>query len=102
MKVIDRLRISIARRRDRVILRSELADICSPSQFTNALDQLIKEGRLMRVSSGVYAKGNRLSQDLNQSPSSVQAMAAAVQNLVRRGLRPKPFRQKYWRQENGT
>ena len=87
MKVIDRLRISIGRRSDQIILRSELVDICSPSQLTNALDQLIKEGCLMRVSSGVYAKGNRLSQDLNQSPSSVQAMAAEVFKKLGRSIK---------------
>ena len=78
MKVIDRLRISIGRRSDQIILRSELVDICSPSQLTNALDQLIKEGCLMRVSSGVYAKRNTRSEGLAQSPSGVQAMAAEV------------------------
>jgi hypothetical protein len=56
MKIIDRLKRSLSQRRDRVILRSEWTDMCSPSQLTNALNQLIKEGLLVRVSSGVYTK----------------------------------------------
>ncbi len=87
MKVIDRLRISIGRRSDQIILRSELVDICSPSQLTNALDQLIKEGCLMRVSSGVYAKRNTRSEGLAQSPSGVQAMAAEVFKKLGRSIK---------------
>lgn len=87
MKVIDRLRISIGRRHDQVILRSELSYICSPSQLTNALDQLIKEGCLMRVSSGVYAKRKSCSEDLKQSPSGVQAMAAEVFEKLGRSIK---------------
>ena len=87
MKVIDRLRISIGRRRDQIILRSELVDICSPSQLTNALDQLIKEGCLMRVSSGVYAKRNMRFEGLTQSPSGVQAMAAEVFKKLGRSVK---------------
>jgi hypothetical protein len=56
MKIIDRLKRSLSQRRDRVILRSEWTGMCSPSQLTNALNQLIKEGLLVRVSSGVYTK----------------------------------------------
>ena len=78
MKVIDRLRRSINRRHDEVILRSELANLCSPSQLTNALDTLIQEGTLMRVSSGVYAKGNMNLKDSEQPSSKVKDLAAEV------------------------
>lgn len=87
MRVVDRLRISIGRRRDQVVLRSELADMCSPSQLTNALDQLIKEGCLIRVSSGVYAKVNMQSEGLNRSFSGVQAMAAEVFKKLGRSIK---------------
>jgi hypothetical protein len=56
MKIIDRLKRSLSQRRDRVILRSEWTGMCSPSQLSNALNQLIKEGLLVRISSGVYTK----------------------------------------------
>lgn len=78
MKVLDRLRISIGRRRDEVVLRSELADLCSPSQLTNALDKLLKEGTLMRVSSGVYAKRKKSAEDSAQSPSKTKDLALEI------------------------
>ena len=78
MKAIDRLRISIGRRRDEVILRSELVDLCSPSQLSNALDKLIKEGTLMRVSSGVFAKRSKTSEYAVQSPSMTKDLAAEI------------------------
>jgi len=78
MKVIDRLRRSIDRRHDEVILRSELANLCSPSQLTNALATLIQEGTLMRVSSGVYAKGNLNLNDSSESPSKIKDLATEI------------------------
>lgn len=78
MKVVDRLRRSIAQRNDRVILRSELMGMCSPSQLTNALTYLINEGSLMRVSSGVYSKGKMSSENSALSPSGVQDIAEEV------------------------
>ena len=78
MKVIDRLRISIGRRRDQVILRSELAAMCSPSQLSNVLDKLLKEGALIRVSSGVYAKRKKNSEDAAQSSSTIKDLTAEI------------------------
>lgn len=78
MNVIDRLRISIGRRCDEIILRSELADMCSPSQLTNALDKLLKEGALVRLSSGVYAKRKKNAEDSAQSPSKSKDLAAGI------------------------
>ena len=78
MKVIDRLRRSIDRRHDEVILRSELVNLCSPSQLTNALATLIQEGTLMRVSSGVYAKGNLNLNDSSESPSKIKDLATEI------------------------
>ena len=87
MKVVDRLRRSIAQRHDRVILRSELAGMCSPSQLTNALTQLINEGALMRVSSGVYSKGNMSFENSALSPSGVQDIAAEVFRKLGRSIK---------------
>ena len=50
--------MSINRRRDNVILRSELASMGSASQLTEALKTMISEGQLVRLSSGVYAKAH--------------------------------------------
>ena len=76
MKIIDRLKRSLSQRRDRVILRSEWAGMCSPSQLTNALNQLIKEGLLARVSSGVYTKARAGANDAPLSGTEVQALTS--------------------------
>jgi hypothetical protein len=76
MKIIDRLKRSLTQRRDRVILRSEWAGMCSPSQLTNALNQLIKEGLLVRVSSGVYTKALARANDAPLSGAEVQALTS--------------------------
>ena len=76
MKIIDRLKRSLSQRRDRVILRSEWAGMCSPSQLTNALNQLIKEGLLVRVSSGVYTKALAGANDAPLSGAEVQALTS--------------------------
>lgn len=76
MKIIDRLKRSLSQRRDRVILRSEWAGMCSPSQLTNALNQLIKEGLLVRVSSGVYTKVRAGANDAPLSGAEVQALTS--------------------------
>ena len=74
MKIIDRLKRSISQRRDRVILRSEWAGMCSPSQLTNALNQLLKEGLLVRISSGVYAKAQAGANDAARSSTEVEQL----------------------------
>jgi hypothetical protein len=51
MKIIDRLKRSLSQRRDRVILRSEWAGMCSPSQLTNALKHLINSRQMARLMS---------------------------------------------------
>jgi hypothetical protein len=76
MKIIDRLKRSLSQRRDRVMLRSEWAGMCSPSQLTNALNQLIKEGLLVRVSSGVYTKALAGANDAPLSGAEVQALTS--------------------------
>ncbi|MFM0277733.1 DUF6088 family protein [Paraburkholderia sediminicola] len=47
---------SIARRKGVVILRSELAGLGSPAQLSRVLVTLVKNGKLVRVGRGVYAK----------------------------------------------
>jgi hypothetical protein len=74
MKIIDRLKRSLSQRRDRVILRSEWADMCSPSQLSNALNQLLNEGLLVRISSGVYAKAQAGANDAARSSTEVEQL----------------------------
>jgi hypothetical protein len=74
MKIINRLKRSLSQRRDRVILRSEWADMCSPSQLSNALNQLLNEGLLVRISSGVYAKAQAGANDAARSSAEVEQL----------------------------
>ena len=87
MKVIDRLRRSICQRHGQVVLRSELSGMCSASQLTNTLDQLIKDGLLMRVSSGVYIKADSSSDRSVLSHSETQDIAAEVFKKLGRSIK---------------
>ena len=56
MKLEERLKRSIARRRGNVILRREIASLGSASQLSEALKLLQKNGLLVRIGTGIYAK----------------------------------------------
>jgi Family of unknown function (DUF6088) len=56
MKLEDRVKRTIAKRKGVVILRSELYGLGSPGQLGRVLAKLVKAGLLVRVSVGVYAK----------------------------------------------
>lgn len=62
MKLQDRMRLSIRRRAGHVVLRSELASLGSASQVSLALKLLQREGELVRLGAGVYAKAQRDAQ----------------------------------------
>ena len=59
MKLKDRMRLSIRRRAGHVVLRAELAALGSASQVSLALKDLQREGELVRLGAGVYAKASR-------------------------------------------
>ncbi len=54
--VKQRLLRSIAARSGEVVLRRDLARFGSPAQVSRALNQLVAEGKLVRIGLGVYAK----------------------------------------------
>jgi hypothetical protein len=54
--VKERIQRSIAARRGEVVLRRDLVRFGSAAQISRALKQLIAEGRLVRIGTGVYAK----------------------------------------------
>lgn len=56
MKLEDRIVRSIKQRKGVVILRSEVAPLGSAAQVSRVLSKLVGEGRLVRVSKGVFAK----------------------------------------------
>lgn len=59
MKLADRMRQSIRRRSGHVVLRAELAPLGSASQVSEALKTLQRDGELLRLGAGVYAKARR-------------------------------------------
>lgn len=61
MKLADRLARSIKRCSGNVILRSEIAKLGSATQLTKALNTLIKNGVIVRIGSGIYAKTRKSS-----------------------------------------
>lgn len=54
--VKQRLLRSIAARSGEVVLRRDVARFGSPAQVSKALNQLVAEGKLVRIGLGVYAK----------------------------------------------
>lgn len=62
MKLQDRMRLSVRRRAGQVVLRTELAELGSASQVSHALKALQRDGELVRLGAGVYAKAHKDSQ----------------------------------------
>lgn len=59
MKLQDRMRLSVRRRAGQVVLRAELAELGSASQVSHALKALQRDGELIRLGTGVYAKARK-------------------------------------------
>ncbi|MFL9906885.1 DUF6088 family protein [Paraburkholderia sp. RL17-337-BIB-A] len=59
IRIEDKLVRSIKQREGVVILRSEVASLGSAAQVGRVLAKLVGDGRLVRVSIGVYAKTRR-------------------------------------------
>lgn len=56
MKLDSKLQMSLSKRSGNVVLRRELSDLGSPSHLSQALKHLVEAGRLVKLSTGVYAK----------------------------------------------
>lgn len=56
MKVVDRIRRSVAQSKGLVFLRSDFAEMGSDAQLSRALSELMDEGVLTKVSRGAFAK----------------------------------------------
>ena len=79
MKLAERMRRSIANRPGTVILRSELAEMASPTQLSRILSRFVNEGRLIRVSKGVYVKTRTNRFTGSPSPAgTLESIAAEV------------------------
>ncbi|MCH1923332.1 hypothetical protein L9G74_03170 [Shewanella sp. C32] len=69
MKTETRMRQSIQHRCGVVLSRSDLAPLGSKTQVTHALSVLLKNGELLRLSQGVYAKAKRSGNDVKAQGS---------------------------------
>lgn len=59
MTLSERMKRSIARRRDDVFVRSEFAKLGSEAQVSRALKELVASGVIVKLGVGVYAKAKR-------------------------------------------
>ena len=56
MKLESKVRVSLSKRADHVVLRKELAPLGSKSQLTEVIGRFIADGHLARLSPGIYVK----------------------------------------------
>jgi hypothetical protein len=68
MKIKDRIRRSIANRKDKAFLRSEFDRFGSSASVNMAMRELVQDGFLVRVGMGVYVPGERASVDEKAYP----------------------------------
>jgi hypothetical protein len=84
--VKQRLLRSIAARSGEVVLRRDLARFGSPAQVSRALNQLVAEGKLVRIGLGVYAKA--APGPISGIPMARQPLGAlAAETFNRLGIR---------------
>ncbi|WP_321803150.1 DUF6088 family protein [Burkholderia sp. BCC1993] len=77
MKLEDRIARSIKRRKSVVVLRAEVAPLGSASHVGRVLAKMVRDGRLIRVSQGVYCK-TRINKFTNAlAPAAPFEMVAA-------------------------
>ena len=83
-----RMAMSIASSQSDVFLRDYFDRFGSPSRVTRAIQELIKEGRIVRLGYGVYAKARPSS--ITGNPVPRQALESlAEQALLALGVQPK-------------
>lgn len=56
MKLESKLLVSLSKRSGNVVLRRELSGLASASHLSEAIKQLLADGRLVRLGAGLYAK----------------------------------------------
>lgn len=78
MKLESKLQISLSKRPGNVVLRRDLAGLGSPSHLTEAINNLIADGRLVRLGAGVYAKAHRDPQGEVRLAAEPDALAKEV------------------------
>ncbi|WP_417536766.1 hypothetical protein [Methylophaga sp.] len=88
MKLETRMRQSIQHRHGVVLSRSDFAPLGSKTQVTHALRVLVKNGELLRLSQGVYAKAKRAGNDV-KAQGSLDVIIREAANKLGFQLRQK-------------
>ncbi|MEX6157991.1 hypothetical protein [Providencia manganoxydans] len=88
MKLETRMRQSIQHRRGVVLTRSDLAPLGSKTQVTHALNVLVNNGELLRLSQGIYAKAKRMGNDV-KAQGSLDVIIREAANKLGFQLRQK-------------
>jgi len=90
MNIKHRILQSLRPRRDGVLLRSDVNDFGSPSQVSVAIRALIKEGLIIRLDRGVYAKPDRVKQ-VGEKKLLEQAMVKMQQQRIQNQKQSRRF-----------
>jgi len=91
MNIVDRIKRSVANRDDGVFLRGEFERFGSPAQVGRALAQLTREGGLVRLGVGVYAKAK--PSVLTGKPIPARPLEVLAPEVLKKlGIAVKPSR----------
>ena len=85
MKVIDRMKKAIYRRKGDIILTRDFGKIASQSAVAKALVVLVKEGVLYKLGNGVYAKAEEIESGL-YAPKFFSLRGLSAEALERLGI----------------
>lgn len=84
----DKMARAIARRQGEVVLRADFEKLGSPAQISRGLKALTKDGVIVRLGYGVYAKAKKST--LSGEPIPRVTLAALAQEaLMRLGVEPQ-------------
>ena len=96
MKLQERVIRSIAARKSVVVFRSELASLGSPAHLSRILARLVSEGKLVRVSRGIFAKTRHNKFTGGLAPAGTfEAIAAEVFRKLRIDTAPGQLARDY-------
>jgi len=89
MSIENRIVRSIRRRKSVVVLRSEVASLGSIAQVGRVLAKLVADGKLVRVSKGVYAK-TRINKFTGQLTPAATFESIAAETFRKLGIDVSP------------
>lgn len=91
MNILQRVRLSVSRRKDDVFVRDDFSRFGSAAQVSRALRQLLGEGRMVRLGVGIYAKAKKSVLTGQPIPVRPVEMLAPVA-LKKLGVNTQPSR----------